>query len=494
MDRRSFLRGLAGSSAVLAGSLVAGCGGRGSGGGDGPPRAAPTTTAVTDPPLDPDRPWWMQGGFAPVDAEVHEVDLEVTGSLPPALSGLYVRNGSNPASGPSPHWFLGDGMVHGVRLEAGRAAWYRNRWVRTPLYEEGIGFGEAPPVGATTLANVSVVHHGDRLLALGEVGFPYELRVDDLATVGPFDHAGRLTTSMTAHPKVDPATGRMHGFGYGFVPPYLTYHVIDPDGSLVHSEEIEVAGPTMIHDFAITEHHAVFWELPVVFDLDIALAGGSFPFRWDPGYGARVGVLPLGGPAAAVRWADVEPCYVFHGIAAWDDGDHVVLDVCHHPSMFATGTTDLSGEGGDVRRWTVPVDGSAPVREEVLEGDHRLELPTIDRRLTGRPSRQAWLLESVGDERTLRFTALARHDSRTGRLDRWEPEGTEAPGEVTFVPDAPDAGEGEGWALTLTTDPASGASDLVVLDALDLAAGPVARVHLPARVPFGFHGTWVADA
>jgi carotenoid cleavage dioxygenase-like enzyme len=498
MDRRSFLRGLAGSSAVLAGSLVAGCG-RG-GGSDGPPGAAIATTAPSgttaapEPPIDPDRPWWMQGGFAPVEAELHEVDLEVTGSLPPALSGLYVRNGSNPASGPSPHWFLGDGMVHGVRLEAGGAAWYRNRWVSTPLYEAGIGFGEAPPVGATTLANVSVVHHGGRLLALGEVGFPYELRTDDLGTVGPFDHAGRLTTSMTAHPKIDPSTGRMHGFGYGFVPPFLTYHVIEPDGTLVHSEEIEVAGPTMIHDFAITEHHAVFWELPVTFDMDAALSGSDMPFRWDPGYGARVGLLPLGGPASEVRWAEIEPCYVFHGVNAWEDGAHVVLDVCRHPSMFEASATGLGGEGGEVRRWRVAAEGPTGVTEEVLEGERRLELPTVDRRFTGRPARHAWLVETLDDPSTVRFTGVVRRDARTGALDTWAPGGHEAPGEVTFVPDGEGAGEGEGWALTLTADPVAGTSDLVVLDATDLAAGPVARVHLPARVPFGFHGTWVAEA
>jgi carotenoid cleavage dioxygenase-like enzyme len=464
----------------------------------GTPVAAPnppTTSAPTSVPAAAGGPWWMEGGFAPVERELEVADLEVTGILPSALAGLYARNGSNPSSGPSPHWFLGDGMVHGVRLEAGRAVWYRNRWVRTPLYEGGVTFGDAPPGGESTLANVSLVHHGGRLLALGEVGFPYELSATDLSTVGPFDHDGRLTTSMTAHPKIDPATGRMHGFGYGFVPPYLTYHVIEPDGTLGTSQEIAVGGPTMIHDFAITEHHAVFWELPVVFDLDVALAGEDLPFRWDPGYGARIGVLPLGGPAAEVRWVEIEPCYVFHGINAWEDGGDVVLDVCRHPSMFDASATQLGGEGGEVRRWRVATQaGALACSEEVLEGERQLELPTIDRRHTGRPARHSWLVETAADPDVVEFTGVVRRDAVTGALDTWAPGDGRGPGEVTFVPDDGASAEGEGWALTLVTDPSGSASELVVLDATDLAAGPVATVHLPDRVPFGFHGTWVPSA
>jgi carotenoid cleavage dioxygenase-like enzyme len=264
------------------------------------------------------------------------------------------------------------------------------------------------------------------------------------------------------------------------------------DGTLRSSEEVAVAGPTMIHDFAITERHAVFWELPVVFDLDAAIAGEDFPFRWDPGYGARIGVLPLGGPAAGTRWVEIEPCYVFHGVNAWEEGDEVVVDVCRHPSMFASGTTGLGEAGSDLRRWRVGTGGAdLAFRDEVLEGDRLLELPAIDRRRTGLASRHSWLLETVEDPDTVVFAGLARRDDTTGALDRWESGPADAPGEVTFVPDSVAASEGEGWAITYTVDEARGSSDLVVLDATDLAAGPVARVHLPVRVPYGFHGTWV---
>ncbi|MGV3759750.1 MAG: carotenoid oxygenase family protein, partial [Actinomycetota bacterium] len=441
--RREFL---AAAGAALA--VAAGCARGSSGGGD--PTVAPPTTGAPPPtaPLDPSQPWWLQGGFAPVEREVEAIDLEVTGALPPELTGLYVRNGSNPRTGTSPHWFFGDGMVHGVRLEAGRAARYRNRYVRTPLYEASAGFGAGAPGGTNSQSNVSAIRLGDRLLTSGEVGLPFELDPADLSTAGAFDFDGALTTSMTAHPKVDPATGRLHFFGYGFVPPYLTYHVASPDGVLLSSTEIPVAGPTMIHDFAITEQDAVFWELPVVFDLEAAMAyiedpaTSAFPFRWEPDFGARVGVLPLGGDGAQVRWADLdEPCYVFHGVNAFRAGDDVVLDVCRMSSMF-----DPEGEGAlggelTLRRWTVTP--GQRVRDEVLVEAARDpgELPSRDPRRVGRAHRHGYLVQNRVRPGTVDLGGVIKHDFTTGRRETWDPGPTRHSGEWPFVP-AADEGAG----------------------------------------------------
>jgi carotenoid cleavage dioxygenase len=502
IERRAFLQRavFAALAAGGAGPLLAACSS-----GSETARVSGTTapgggTPAPDPlpALDASRPWWMQGGFAPVDEEVEAFDLPVRGSLPPELRGLYVRNGSNPASGDSSHWFLGDGMVHGVRLTDGTAAWYRNRYVDTPLYRTGSGLlGDGPPGGERNQSNVSVFHHAGKLLGSGEIGLPYEVSVDDLATVGPYDFGGALTTSMTAHPKIDPVTGDLHFFGYGFVPPYLTYHVADATGALVHSTEIEVAGPTMIHDFAITDRDAVFWELPVIFDMELALAAvdgdasGGMPFRWEESYGGRVGVLPLGADASQIRWVEVPPCYVFHGVNAHREGDDVVVDVCRMPTMFRA--------GGDIgtsvpHRWRIGTAGeSLTFREDALS-DESMDLPWLDRRHVGRPNRHSWfLLTGAEGDWPVEFQGMVRTDATTGEVDRYEPGPGERVNEGTFVPSTPDSGEGEGWLLSYAWNRARDASDLLVFEALDLASGPIARVELPARVPYGFHGTWVPD-
>jgi carotenoid cleavage dioxygenase-like enzyme len=214
----------------------------------------------------PELPFHLQGNYAPVEQEVTAFDLPVEGAVPPEIRGLFVRNGPNPKSGTSPHWFLGDGMLHGVRLEGGAARWYRNRWVRTKVLDEDRSFIEEDGSidRSVALANTHVIGHAGRILALVETSFPTEVS-GELETLGIHDYEGRLTTAMTAHPKRCPETGELLFFGYSFAAPFLTYHRVDAAGRLVQSEDIEVPGPTMIHDFAITRRHAIFMDLPVVF-------------------------------------------------------------------------------------------------------------------------------------------------------------------------------------------------------------------------------------
>jgi carotenoid cleavage dioxygenase len=385
-------------------------------------------------------------------------------------------------------------MVHGVRLEEGRAVWYRNRWVGTTLHTNGLEFIEAGVPGRDmNQSNVSVFQHGGRLLTSGEVGWPYELAPDDMATVGPWDFDGRLTTAMTAHPKIDPDTGQMHFFGYGFADPLLTYHVADADGVLVHSEPVAIDAPVMIHDFAITDRDAVFWIGPVMFGIVPDMVDPSFPFHWDPDGPSRVGIMPLGGPASAMRWVDVDPFMVFHGLNAHRDGDDVVVQVHKLPSAF--------GPDGDLpasflHEWRVDTSGDRlRLREQPLS-DVDMDMPTIDRRRTGRPVRHGWFVthDRDGPYGGFEFAGLNHLDLRTGRDDRWEPGEMERANEAFFVPDGDRADEGEGWLLSYLYDRTTDRSSLGIFDAQAVADGPVARVHLPARVPYGFHGLWVPDA
>ncbi|MGZ6997280.1 MAG: carotenoid oxygenase family protein [Acidimicrobiia bacterium] len=454
---------------------------------------ATATTSTTTAAAAGGTPWWLRGNFAPVMREVEAFDLHVQGALPPELDGLYVRNGSNPQHSDSSHWFFGDGMVHGIRLERGKAKWYRNRYVHTALYDAGEGFGAKVPGGSATQSNVSAIWHADTLLTSGEVGFPYRLSPDDLSTIGIHDFAGKLTTAFTAHPKIDPATGLLHAFGYGFTAPFLTYHVADTTGALVHSEVVDIPRSTMIHDFAITDQDAVFWDLPVIFDLDAAQKwianphSGVFPYRWDPASGARIGIMPLGGPASAITWHDIDPCYVFHGVNAHRDGTKVVLDVCRLSSMFVPG----QDFGGDLteRRWTVDT-ATGKVQDEVLEADRPGELPNRDPRRVGRASRHGYLVE-VRNGTGANFGGLIKRDNTTGRRETWDPGPTVHSGEWLFVPAGDGDADDAGYLMTYVYDDRTGRSQLVVVDATDVTRGPVARVTLPQRVPYGFHGTWV---
>ncbi|MGH0028747.1 MAG: carotenoid oxygenase family protein [Myxococcota bacterium] len=436
-------------------------------------------------------PWHMRGNYGPVKDELTAFDLPVTGAIPPELDGLYVRNGSNPKGAATSHWFFGDGMLHGVRLEKGKAVWYRNRWVRTPKLEGGLDAMDPAVMMDRTAsaANTHVIGHAGRILALEEGHLPFEVDAE-LGTLGCRDYDGRLTTAFTAHPKLCPETGELHFFGYGPVPPYLTYHVLDAKGELVHSAEIEVPGPTMMHDFITTRDHAIFMDLPVVFDLEKALAG-QVPIGWDESYGARVGVLPRMGTNDDIRWFEVDPCYVFHPMNAYTDGDKVVCDVGRHAYMWRDSMDDFAPSY--LHRWTFDLATGAVAEEQLDDVSHGF--PRVDDRKVGLRNRYGWVVaERPGSSGIMDMNAAAvvtKYDLATGTSQSHDLGPHGHPAEFVFAEAHPGAGEDEGWALGYVYDDRSDSSDLVILDAQNPSAEAVARIHLPQRVPFGFHGSWI---
>lgn len=472
---------------------------------------------------------YMQDNFAPVTEELTAVDLTVTGALPDHLDGRYLRTGPNPIhdQGPHFHWFLGEGMVHGVHLREGRAQWYRNRWVRSRDVATALGEPvRGEPGGMDFAANTNVLEHAGRTLALVEAGSPpYEL-THDLDTVGPCDFDGTLPSipgrpGYSAHPHEDPETGELHAVSYSWMRGNrVAYSVLDTSGRIRRSVDVRVHGSPMMHDFALTERHVVLLDLPVTFDLDmattdvprpvrplvrgvldrivgrnpvpeplialVARGGGgaaTLPYRWNPDYPARIGVLPRDAEGDAVRWFDIDPCYVFHTLNAYDDGDTVVVDVVKHPRMFDR-VLDGPDEGPTVlSRFTLDL-ATGRAREEGVD-QRSQEFPRHDERLTGRRHRYGW---AVGFEGGRTGDVVLRHDLDAGRTDVRRLGADLEASEFCFVPTPGGTGEDDGVLMGYVFDRSAGRSHLRVLDAASLE--DVAAVHLPGRVPAGFHGNW----
>jgi carotenoid cleavage dioxygenase len=451
----------------------------------------PGTGTTASPPLPPSStgPFWLQGDFAPVLGETTTDQLRVEGHIPDGLHGLYARNGPNQWVGTPAHWFVQDGMLHGVWLGDGKARRYSRRWVRTPLLGKP-GF-TSPPGRTITQSNVSLVQHGGRLLAMGELGYPYQIDPANLSTIGPYDFGGRLGPNMAAHPKIDPVSGHLYFFGYTFSQPFVTLYHADATGRMLSVRPVELPRTVMMHDFAITATKAVLFDLPCV--LDPTQKG--MPFRWDPAGQARLGVVNRdGAPPAAVRWFDIDPCYVFHIVNARDTGRGLVVEAVRYPYMWVHASTDTFPPGS-LWRWTVDFR-TGRVTDERLD-DRVVEFPTRDPRYVGRPHRTSFAVQSPAlssfNPGPRRPPGLVRYDG-DHRSTSWDAPPHLVPDEGFFVPAGPHAAEGEGWLLSFVYDGTTGRSDLMIFDAEALDHGPRARVHLPDRVPFGFHGWYVPSA
>jgi carotenoid cleavage dioxygenase len=463
---------------------------------------APLNTA---PPVETRTNPHLSGVFAPVVDEVDVPDLHVEGQLPEEIDGDYVRNGPNPRFTPLGAYVYpldGDGMLHRVQIRGGSVR-YTNRFVQTPalvaeeaagraLWPGITGFGQGPgadvvgPELAHTskdLPDINVVRHGGRLLALAESANPFLISAE-LQTLGRETFCGTLPAGITAHPKIDPRTGEMVAFCYGLEEPYLTWSVLGPDGVATRAATPveEVDRPVMIHDMALTERFVVLVLAPFFFDIPGALQGGS-PLSWEPDRGTRIALIPRdGGP---VRWFHEEAFWMWHTANAHERDGRVVLDYVQW--TLPGGLVQGASTGSLSRLALDPTTGRAT---RTVLADRNMEFPRIDdRALTANHEVVAVSLRtapgSVNDPDTLGW-----FDTRTGELAVWESSGL-ALGEQVFVPRPEDPDPGHGWWVTYATDRADLTSSLLVLPAADPTAGPVARVHLPQRVPLGLHGSWL---
>ena len=434
-------------------------------------------------------PSHLRGNGRPVIEEQSLLDLPVRGNLPRDLDGRYMRNGPNPLSGTSDHPFFGDGMLHAIRLRDGKAEWYRNRYVQTPFIQDPSVDVMDPAVMMdmkSSKANTHIVGHAGKFLALEEGHFPYVVD-GDLNTVGATDFGTQLTGSFTAHPKICPATGEMLAFGYSAMPPYLRYLRVSADGELVQTENITVGGPTMMHDFNVTRNYVVFMDLPAVFNLELAMQG-EMPIRWDEDYPARLGVMPRDGNDSQVKWFEINPCYVFHPMNSYEEGDTIVLDVARFPYMWRESTMDFPSP--DLWRWTIDLK-TGRVAEEQID-DRPAEFPRVADHVIGLRHRYGYMMSMSGsDDPAQAQGAILKYDRDTGQRQDIELKKGQTCGEPVFAPAENSAAEDDGYLMTFVYDSDTDSSQFVVYDASSMDSEPLASVDLP-RIPNGFHGSWVS--
>lgn len=463
--------------------------------------------------INSDNPY-LSGSYAPVDREVDGDDLEViAGQIPADLEGVYVRNGPNSKFEPRGeyHWFDGDGMLHAIRFRGGKAS-YRNRYVRTEHLAQDEAAGHTlwtglmestreNPKGAPykDTANTDVYFHNKELVASWYIcGKPYRVDPVSLESRGATDFGAGRPMRISAHGKVDDQTGELMVFDYGPRPPFMSYGVVNADGALVHWTEIDVPGPRLPHDMAITERYSVLMDLPVFFG-EKAMRERKWAVEYHD-LPARFGVLPRHGDGASIKWFEAERCYIYHVVNAWEEGDEVVMVACRcddplpkldpADGKWARMMANLRLKAR-LHEWRFNLE-TGQTRERPLD-DLVTEFPSVDARVHGRRNRFAYNVR-IAETPTLVFDGLVKYDLDTGRraVHEFGPGrfGSEAP----FAPAVGSTTEDHGYLISFVHDARADRSEAVILDARDIEGEPVARVALPQRVPLGFHACWVPEA
>ena len=474
---------------------------------------------MDSPVANPDAPFgeshgpMLTGSFAPIFEEYVLDDLPVEGEIPADLNGVYLRNGPNPRFEPNGmyHAFDGDGMLHAAHFDRGKVT-YRNKWVRTIAWEEEDQAGRSDYWGImSTLkgrhdkllkdtANTDVIGHAGHAVASWYLaGEPYHVDPITLETIGRGDYTFGPGMGMSAHPKVDEVTGELMFFDYFHAYPYMTYGVVDAAGKLAHHVPIELPSARLPHDMAVTENYSILHDLPVRYDED-AYRAGRHKIHFDSSVPTRFGVIPRRGAADSIRWFEFTPCFLYHVVNSWEEGDEVVMVACRYmPIVDGNGRIDeartarrIATLGMDARLWRYRMNvKTGEAREECLDPDLNVEFPGYDSARTGRKTRFGYLVDHDPD--ILRWTGIRKFDTDTGEClgafsdghdDCWYSE-------PWFAPADGQESEDHGYVVSFVWNDRTRQQQLQVFDALDLGQGPVARIHIPHRMPPGFHACWM---
>jgi len=493
------------------------------------------------------RSFALEGNYGPIQNEVYAQGLQTAeGTLPKEMNGMYIRNGPNPLFEPysAYHWFEGDGMVHAVRIKDGCAN-YCNTYIDTfkidlerragrPIWakfadQEGlVGLGITMlellkiQVGVLDMsqgngtANTNLVYHAGKLMALHEGDLPYQLHVSPegaVSTVKRMDLGEtwrQPTDNFTAHPKLDAKTGNLHFFSYHVMTPQLKLGTLDPQGRLSYSLKVDLPSPAMIHDMAITQSSKIIFHFPLSFDPAAMITENSLPIVFRPSQASRIGLVPHKASSQnQIQWFELPSFMSFHIVNAWEDGPDgryvtIYLLAMKRIDMNASEFRDEYAS----RMHEVTLDrktGSAHMRKvSSVVGDFPVTHPLMQ----GQRTQFAWTAISDTTDKAGRTMGVAKFDlsSRAQQANNDAccaqihfPAGHHG-GEAVFVPrnaNDPSAqcdGEDDGFLVCYVHHEAESTTYMMVYDAKTMSNMPVAKVKLPQRVPYGFHGTFLNDS
>jgi carotenoid cleavage dioxygenase len=466
--------------------------------------------------LQPSNHPYLNGAWTPLYEEVDAADLDVIeGAIPKDIDGVYVRNTENPVHQPLGryHPFDGDGMLHLISFKDGRAD-YRNRFIRTRGFEaeqeaggslwgglmDGPGISLRPGFGAhgglKDTASTDVVIHAGRIVStFYQCGEAYCLDPDTLEQGGVANWAP--LDGVSAHAKVDEATGELLFFNYSKHAPFMHYGVVDRSSKLVHYTPVPLPGPRLPHDMAFSQRYSILNDLPMFWDEEL-LKQGIHAVRPHP-LKSRFAVIPRYGRAEDIRWFEAEPTYILHFLNAYEDDDELVMDAYFQEEPSPRPLADAPKGFGHMmsfldehsfrpklHRWRFNLK-TGETREGHLD-DRVLEFGTFNQRYAGRPYRYAY--STTTKPGWFLFNGFVKHDLQTG--ESWSlamPEGRYA-SEAPFVPRIGAREEDDGYLVSFITDENRGTSECILVDCKRFDDGPVVRIALPHKLCSGTHSVW----
>lgn len=463
-----------------------------------------------------------QSGYESLRTENSYWIDRVDGEIPQELSGTLFRNGPGllDVNGQDyGHPFDGDGMICAIAFVEGRAH-FANSFVKTPefLAEQAAGrilyrgvFGTQKPGGwlknildlrFKNIANTNVIYHAKKLLALWEASLPYRLDPDTLDTIGIENFNGVLAPGQvfTAHPKADPQSGDLWGFGVVSGPKStnISFYRVDSNGTLTEQFQQKVPGFCFLHDFAYTPNYRIFCQNPVQFQplpflMGFRTAGACLDFK--PNTPTKILLFDRDGK---LNTFETDPCFIFHHCNAFEQGDTIVLDsICYkdYPKLeINSDYKEIDFDKvipGQLCRFQIDLRSRTVTRQILVE--RSCEFPAINPQYLGQAYRYAYVGAIAQPQGNAPLQAIVKLDLHTGKqeLHSFAPRGFIS--EPVFIPRPGAVVEDDGWLVLVVYNAELKCSDIAILDAQNITAAPVATLHLNHHIPYGLHGNFTPE-
>ncbi|KAI5403281.1 hypothetical protein KIW84_050738, partial [Lathyrus oleraceus] len=495
----------------------------------------------SDKPLLP-----SMSNFAPVE-ELREaiVVSSIQGQIPKDFpEGVYIRNGSNPLFGglkstnsifgKSSHvWVEGEGMLHALYFQkSSHGTWnviYNNKHVETETYNLEKQRNKPlflPAAQGHSLAilsaylfnwlrygtvnkyfsNTSVFEHSGKFYSVAESHMPQEIDILSLKTLNNWELSATWNRSFPSHPKKAPITGELVALGVEPIKPFAVVGVISADGKkFVHKVDIKLNRCSLCHDIGVTQRYNVIMDFPLTIDLIRLLRGGQL-IKYDKKEYARIGIMPRYGDADSIKWFEVEPNCTFHVINSFENGDEVVVRGCRSLDSLIPKPDSSSNNYESLSRcyeWRLNMK-TGEVKEKYLCGEKvvYMDFPMINENYVGIKHKYAYTqvvdpIASSTAEYVPKYGGLAKlylEESCEESCIKMEyhmfEKNTYCNG-AAFV--ARDGGveEDDGWIITFVHNEVTNKSQVHIIDTKNFSGETVAKIEMPYRVPYGFHGAFM---
>jgi all-trans-8'-apo-beta-carotenal 15,15'-oxygenase len=462
----------------------------------------------------------IEGAFSFTPSERSYVVDEIEGEVPEFIRGTYYMNGPARFSRGDfhyNHWLDGDGMVCALRFEDGRIE-FVSRFVRSAKYvaEEEAGrplfrtFGTAFPSDALkrrfmleSPVNVSIYPYAGTLLAFGEQGLPIELDSGTLETRGEFNFNGALNdvSPFAAHPKLDHGTGELFNFGvsFGATEPYLNFYRFDSSVNLIFRKRLPLEYPCSIHDFGLSQNHAIFYLSPYLLDMQAFVRDGRTlldSLQWEPARGSRLLILSRK-TGNKVTQLNIGSRYCLHFINCFEEDGRLNVDVLELqrpiydqyrlvPNLF----TEIC-EGWPIR-FVVDLKNYELIETSAVQYRLAPDFPAIDSSLTTQPYDDFWMLGiSTTGRHGRKFFDQLVHVKWPGKCacDIYKVPARQYLGSEPIFIGNP---LGAGAVICHLFDAESNSSAFALFDATRVERGPIAMLRLKEQIHLGFHGSFEA--